>query len=259
MNPILKMVPRGACVLGTDRYPTALIAKSLSGTCGVVCFQTNLGNEAWIYVNGVQPSQVMFGGKTEVFTNPAGGVAIGGSITHPALPQPILRNQAGWMIYGSDRVSSSIFLRGGMTTAAAPVWIPPAIGLMNNGTQHGPGTDIHYLFVLDTGAMMTLYNGTEADYKAPPGAATVVAAIAPSGGLSGPTLNWDTLRRDGRTTLSDGWRGIQSPLVIQSAGKSAAIGLVTGDFLGATALYLNPATKAVTTDDLQTWYGWSGA
>ena len=253
------MFPYNTCVVGTDRYPSALIAKSLSGTCGVVVFQTNLGNEAWIYVNGVQPSQVMFGGKNEVFSNPAGGVAIGGSITHPALPQPVLRNQAGWMIFGSDRVSSSIMIRGSMTTAGTPVWIPPAIGLMNNGGQHTPGTDIHYLFVLDTGALMTLYNGTEADYKNPPGAATTVAAIAPSGGLSGTVLNWDTVRRDGRATLSDDWRGLRSPLIIQSAGKSAAIGLVTGDFLGATALYLNPITKAVTTDDLQSWYSWSGA
>jgi len=250
------MFPRNCCILGTGKFSSALIARSLSGTCGVVVFQSQLGNEGFIYVNGTQPSQVMFGGVNEVMTNPAGGIAIGGSITHPALPKP-LRFQPGWITLGSERVSSSIFLRGSYTAAAAPVWIPPAVGLMNNN-----GTDVHYLFMTDsmvvTTQTLTLYCGTEADYKSPPGAAVSVAAIAASGGLSGAVLNWDTLRRDGRSTLSDSYRGFNAPLVIRSGGLSAALGLVTGDFLGATAVYVDPTTKVVTTSDLQTWYSWSG-
>jgi hypothetical protein len=117
--------------------------------------------------------------------------------------------------------------------------------------------DIHYLFMLDTGALLELMLGTEADYIASGGAATIVASIAPSGGMSGSVLNWDTVRREGRSVLSDDWKGFRAPVVVQTNGQSAALGFITDDFKGATALYLDPATKAVKTDDLFTWYGWS--
>src|SRR5215468_10238086 len=118
MIPVQTMFPRNCCIRGSDKFSSALIARSLSGTCGVVVFQWQLGNEGFLYVNGTQPSQVMWGGVNEVMTNPAGGVAIGGSITHQPLPKPF-RYQAGWMVLGSERVSSSIFLRGSYTVATA--------------------------------------------------------------------------------------------------------------------------------------------
>jgi len=239
-------------MVGSDKVISALVAKSLSGTCGVVVFQSQTGAEGFIYINGTQPSQVMWGGVTQVMTNPAGGVAIGTSITHPAFPSQF-RVPDGWCVLGSERVSSSIFIRGSYTVTGTPVWLPPAIGIMN-----AQGADIHYLFMLEAPVgTIKLMNGSEADYLAGGGSATAVATIAASGGLSGTYLNWDTVRRDGRSTIGDNWRGFNAPVVIQSAGKSGAIGLVTGDWLGATAIYLDPTTHAVVTTDLISWQTWA--
>lgn len=266
MIPIQKMFPRNCNVVGDERFPSALVARGIgagvspafpNGACGSIGFLSHLGNEGYIYVDGLQPSQVRWGSVNEVTTNPVGGVAIGLAITHPALPSvPVQRYPAGWCVYGSPRVTSSVYLKGAYTLAlAGGTWLPPAIGLMNN-----PGLDIRYLFMLDTGISVDLHLGAEADYLAGGGSSTLVATIAPSGpnpSPSGGLINWDMVRVEGRSTMSDDWRGINGPVVVQTNGQSAAIGFLTDDFQGTTALYIDPVAKTVKTDDLFTWYNWS--
>lgn len=259
MLPILKTYPRNTNVVGSARHPSILIAASMPTTCGVFVFQSQNGNEGYIYINGINPSTVMWGGLNEVMNNPAGGVAITGNlITHPAAPKQF-RIPPGWILYGGPRVSSSIFLRGAYTTTGTPKWLPPAvaigIGPANKDTLQ---SDRQYLFMLEQAAALNLYSGVEADYLNPPGSATQLATIPASGGMSSTTfptiLNWSTLRRDGRSTLSDNYRGFNGPLIVQSTGNAAAIGLMTGDWSGATAIYFNWVARSIQTVDIMTWY-----
>src|SRR5215472_7616270 len=136
MIPIQKMFPRNCCVVGNQKFPTALVARGIgpgvssvypNGTCGFVGFRSHLGNEGYIYVDGLQPSQVRWGSMSEFYNLPSTGVAIGTAITHPALPAvPVQRHLAGWCVYGGPRTNSSIFLKGAYTITAGPTWLPPA-------------------------------------------------------------------------------------------------------------------------------------
>jgi len=232
------MWPRSVSVQGSDRYPSLLVAHSIQQTCGVVVFRSRLNNEGYLYINGTNPMQLMWGGVTQVMTAPAGGVAIGTPVTPVVGGQLVTRTFPGWCVYGSDRVSSSILVAGGPKAA-------PAVGLMNNA-----GADINYLFMTDTGALITLMLGTEADWLAGGGSAAVISTggIAPSGMLD--------IRRDGRSVLADEERTIPTALVVQGTGKSAALGLVNGDYTGGIAISLDPSTKAVRESTLAAWQAW---
>jgi len=246
--PVTNVWPRRVSIHGSDRWSSILGAFSTPGTCGTFCFETDKGHEAYLYINGTSPMTLMFGGVTEVMTNPAGGTAIGSPITPVgpgATPSGVRRIPPGWAMCGTERVSSAVLI------CPAPGGAAPAIGLMNNN-----GNDIKYLYVTDDGTMMTLNVGTEAQWLANTVMGTPIATIAQSGARGRYV--------EGRTILVDA-PGPRSAMVdpvavvVRSGGLSGAIGLMSGDLLSGVAISYDPGASALRYDAVQNWYSWSGA
>jgi len=216
-------------------------------TCGTVCFETDKGNEAYLYINGLSPMTLMFGGVTEAWTNPAGGVAISGPITPMgpgATPGGLRHTPAGWIFYGTERVSGTIMI------CPSPGGYAPAIGLVNNF-----GSDIKYLYVTDVASSMKLNVGTEAQWLAKTVMGTPIATIAASG-AKGRYM-------EGRSILVDapGPRSALAPpvaLVVQSGGQSGAIGLASGDLLSGVAISWDASVPGLRYEAIQSWNNWSG-
>jgi len=220
---------------------------SLPSTCGTVCFETDRGNEAYLYINGLSPMTLKFGGVTEVMTNPAGGTTIGTPITPVgpgATPGYARRIPPGWIFYGTERVSGTIMV------CPAPGGSAPGIGLMNNF-----GADIKYLYVTDDGTTMKLNVGTEAQWLAKTVMGTPIAAIAQSGARGRDV--------EGRSIIVDapGPRAAAAPtvgVVVRSGGQSAALGLASGDLLSGVAISWDSSVPGLRYDAIQTWHTWSG-
>jgi len=227
-------------ILGSDKWSSLLGVISLPGTCGTVTFETERGNEGYLYINGTNPMTLMWGGVNEVMSNPAGGTAIGTPITPGTWGFD--RYPAGFCVYGTDRESGTVMVTPSPGMA-------PALGLMNNS-----GNDIRYLYVTDDGTTMTLRVGSEANWLAK-AAGTVIAAIAQSGARGRYV--------EGRTVLVDAPSGRAATpptvaVVVQSGNKSAAIGLMSGDYSGSVAIAYDSSVPGMRYSTVPSWYTWSG-
>src|SRR5215467_10640729 len=241
--PATAMWPRSVSVLGSDKWSSIVGAYSTSGTCGAVCFETEKGNEAYLYINGLSPMTLMFGGVTEIMSNPAGGTAIGTPITPVgpgATPGYVRRTPPGWIFYGTDRVSSAIMV------CPAPGGAAPAIGLVNNN-----GNDIKYLYVTDDGTTMKLNVGTEAQWLAKTVMGTPIATVAQSGARGRYV--------EGRSILVDA-PGPRAALVgpVGLVIRSGGLGLASGDLMSGVAISWDPSVPGLRYDAIQNWYTWSG-
>jgi len=121
---------------------------------------------------------------------------------------------------------------------------------MNNN-----GNDIKYIYVTDTGAMMTLNVGTEAQWLAKTVMGTPIAAIAPTGArgrdVEGRTILVDTPQPRSATV---------GPIavVVRSGGLSGAIGFMSGDLRSGGAMSWDPSVPGQRDDGVQAWFNWSG-
>jgi len=243
----MAIYPRKVSALGTERFPSALAILSKLSTCGILLMgrkggpspegpSANNPHESYLYLNGTNPVTPMMGGVTEVMTNPGGGTVIG-----PTVPQGLWRGERvrGITILGSDRVSSSVKICGPpLVTANVNL---PAFGIMYNA-----GAAIMYFYVVE-GASRYFCYGDEAAWQAGSatnkvGGGTTAALPAGSGSLGN--------LRDGRTVFGndDG----REALVIESAGKSGALILGSGDHMTAVALYID-ATATPHFDTAANW------
>src|SRR6516162_660492 len=257
--------PRNCSILGSDKWSSIVAALSLSGTFGILCFETEKGNEAYLYINGSNPMTLMFGGVAQL-SAPAGGTAIGTPIVPvaaPATPGGVSRLAPGWTVFGTSRVIAGIGKPTSTIMVCAAPGGAPAVGLMNNSTNA-----IQYIYVTDDGTTMKLNVGTEAQWLAKTVMVTPIAAIAKSGAVG--------RYAEGRTVLVDtpGGDGIGSPLpqpvtaraatptpvalVVQSAGQSGAIGLMSSDFSSGIAISYDPVAAGLRYDAIPNWYTWSG-
>jgi hypothetical protein len=215
-NAITAVWPRNISQYGSDKMLSALGLMGMVGTSGALSFSTT-GGDFWIYLNGTNPATPMWGGLTEVMTNPAGGVALGTAVT------PIgaeLDLEDGITIFGTERYSG----------AAVIVGPKPALGLMN-----GNGANITYLFALPIGDLRL---GTEAQWLAGAGG-TLLATKAPSG-FADP-------RRVGATLLGNTDSSIRASayngVVVQSSGlKGAGLILASGDHKMAVTMSIASPT-----------------
>jgi hypothetical protein len=172
----------------------------------------------------------MFGGRNEIMTNPAGGVALGTAVAKA--PLNLGRGDA-ISIFGTGRISSS---------AAIVSPDKPALGLM-----WGSGANISYLFVV--GAVGELRIGTEAQWLA--GTGTVLATIAPTGKFD--------LRREGRGIIG----GSDRPIAVQAAtvvsgGRGSALTLASGDQASAVSFYTTDGAT-LTTSSYTAWKVWNAS
>jgi len=156
----------------------------------------------------------MWGGYSEVMTNPGGGVALGTAV---AITPTELDRVEGITVLGSGRVSGAAVIQGPK----------PALGLMRNN-----GQDIVYLFALPNG---DLRMGSEAEWLAGAGG-TLVATIAPSG--------FGDTRREGASLLGSNTRpDTYNGVVIASSGaRGAGLLLASGDHKAVVAMSADTAT-----------------
>jgi hypothetical protein len=233
--------PRKVSSLGTERIPCAVAIQSKLNTCGVLAMgrrggpdpngpSVNNPAEFYIYLNSLTP---MLGGVNEVMNNPAGGTALGAAVAAASFEPRAFR---GTTVLGSSRVSSSVKICG-------PSFVSnnlrlPALGIMNTG-----GTKVTYLYVTEPGRFLCY--GDEVAWQA--GDATLKVAVAAAPASSGSLGN----RRDGRTVFGNDDEG--EAFVVESAGKSGAIILLSGDHTVGVALYIG-ATGAPIFDTAANWY-----
>jgi len=240
--------PRSVSSVGTERFPSALLILSKLSTSGVLLMgrkggaspegpSTNNPHESYLYLNGTNPLTPMMGGVTEVMTNPGGGVALG-----TAIPQGLWRGERfrGITILGSDRVSSSVKICG-------PPLVTNNVNLPAFGIMYNAGAAIMYFYVVE-GASRYFCFGDETAWQAGDATNKVAATALPAGSGSLGNL------RDGRTVFGndDG----REALVIESAGKSGALILGSGDHMTAVALYID-ATPKPHFDTAANWYAYA--
>lgn len=211
--PLGNLYPRFVSVLGSDKQKSGLGVFGVLTTCGTLSFSTT-GGDFWIYLDGTNPVTPMWGGFTEVMTNPGGGVALGTAV---AVTPTELDRVEGITVLGAGRVSG----------AAVIVGPKPALGLMRNNTN-----DIVYLFALPNG---DLRMGSEANWLAGAGG-TLLATIAPSG--------FGDTRREGASLLKGNTRpDTYNGLVLASSGvRGAGLLLASGDHRAVVAMSADTAT-----------------
>lgn len=241
--------PRKVTALGTERFISAIGILSKLSTCGVLVLgrkggaspegpSPNNPHEYFIYLNGTNPVTPMVGGVTEIMTNPGGGVALGAAIAATQWDPSRVR---GVTCLGSDRVSSSVKICGPKFTANNVNL--PAFGIMYNN-----GAAIMYFYVTE-GATPQLCYGDETAWQA--GDAThPMALTVPAGSGSLGNL------RDGRTVFGND--DDSEALVIESAGKSGAVGFLSGDHKTAVVLYID-GTATPKFDTAQNWLAYAGS
>jgi hypothetical protein len=235
--------PRKVTALGSERAVSAIGIQSKLSTCGVLVMgrgggpspagpSPNNPAEYNIYLDGTTTVTPRIGGVTEVMTSPGTGVAIGTAIpTSPWDPSGV----RGVTVLGSDRVSSSVKVCGPKFTANNANL--PAFGIM-----YSASSKIMYFYITE-GATPQLCYGDEVAWAA--GDPTNHMALTIPAG-SGSLGN----RRDGRTVF--GYDDDSEALVVESAGKSGAIILLSGDHKTAIALYID-ATNTPKFDVAANW------
>jgi len=242
----MAMYPRKVSALGTERFPSALLILSKLSTSGILLMgrkggaspegpSANNPHESYLYLNGTNPLTPMMGGVTEVMTNPGGGVALGA-----AVPQGLWRGERfrGITILGSDRVSSSVKICG-------PKLVTNNVNLPAFGIMYNKGAAIMYFYVVE-GASRYFCYGDETAWQAGDATHKVGASLAlPAGSGSLGNL------RDGRSVFGNDDES--EALVIESAGKSGALILGSGDHMTAVALYID-GTGAPHFDTAANWY-----
>jgi hypothetical protein len=242
--PASQLWPRNCTILGTERFPSSMVLRSVDNTCGILAFivgsaagdlEGKGSNDYYIYINGTNPMTPMFGNVTNVMTTPAGGTALATAIAAQPWDESIVD---GASIYGSQRVSSSVALvqgTGGRT----------GLGFMTDS-----GNSIEWLYV--TGATPNLCHGTEAQMLAGTVANSLGTTTA-AGSLG--------IFREGRTVYGNTNRdnaGV-NPVVLQSGGRGAGLALTAGDQHGGVAMWFTTAGAAPSFGTWQQWWAWSNS
>jgi hypothetical protein len=235
--------PRKVTALGAENIVSAIAIQSKLSTCGVLVLgrkggpspagpSPNNPAEYYIYLDGTNPVTPKIGGVTEIMTSPGTGVSIGAAVPTGVWNPDGVR---GISILGSNRVSSSVKVCG-------PEKVTNNVNLPAFGIMYSGASKIMYFYVTE-GATPQLCYGDETAWQA--GDPTNHMALTVPVG-SGSLGN----RRDGRTVFGNDDEG--EALVVESAGKSGAIILVSGDHGTGVALFID-ATNTPKFDTAANW------
>ncbi len=239
--------PRKVTALGTERFPCAVAVQSKLTTCGVLVMgrkggaspegpSTSNPAEFYIYLDGTTTLTPRIGGVTEVMTSPGTGTALGAAVT--AAPFDT-RGYRGVTVLGSDRVSSSVKVCG-------PPKVTDNVNLPAFGIMYNRGANVMYFYVTEPARFLCYGDETAWQAGDATGKVAITAAPASSGSLGN--------LRDGRTVFGND--DDSEALVVESAGKSGALILLSGDHKTAVALYID-GTNTPKFDTAANWVAYA--